>query len=60
MKTITVDKLTEEQMKKVREFLKSPPNKYHTGKKGELYGHYITISVDVKATADRHTGVTTI
>ncbi len=37
-KTVTIDKLSEEQIQQVREFLDSMPNKSHKGSEGELYG----------------------
>ena len=49
MKSMTIDKLTEQEMEKVRQFLAQMPNKPHQGKFNECYGDYVAVeSADIK------------
>ena len=57
---ITVDRLNEKQMQKVRNYLAQMPNASHEGSKGELYGGYVKVTADVQASVDRHTAKTSI
>ena len=57
---ITVDKLDEEQMQSVREYLAQMPNASHKGSNNELYGNYVIVTADVKASIDKHTAKTSM
>ena len=52
---ITFDRLSEEQMQKVREYLAQMPNAPHKGREGEHYGEYIQVTADVRAAVIRAT-----
>ena len=55
---ITIDRLNEEQMQEVRDYLAQMPNASHKGSKGELYGGYVKVTADIQASIDRHTAKT--
>lgn len=49
MRTITVDRLSGEEMQRVRDYLlTSELNEPHTGSDGELYGDYVKVNADIQ------------
>ena len=52
---IAINRLSEHQMQKVRDYLTKMPNASHKGSKGEFYGGYIHVTADIRASIDIQT-----
>jgi len=52
---ITINRLDEEQMQEVRDYLARMPNAIHKEGEEESYGRYIKVTADVQTSIDEYT-----